>query len=168
MKTYEMVALAENNGLTYKTAYNQGAYMENQLRYNKVCGFHYKDVEQEDMFDLDDLTNIMKYEWTLCEKRKMTIEEIEEIVGESVEILGINDVKMHSMNETPVDNRCVILFKNNEEEANVLLGYFSPNDLVWKFWNEEESSWEILETIKNDMGVSCWMDIPENPYWENF
>jgi len=88
MKTYEMVALAEKSGRTYKNC---------AMYYNKGVGFF--DAETDREWDYNSFSSestgkpnglyrfIMCDGWEICEKRKMTKEQIEEKLGFKIEII---------------------------------------------------------------------------------
>lgn len=82
MKTYEVVAIANYNGKTYRTG---------DMYYNRENGFHESNGKEWDVMawqgrgGLNDFIN--EEGWKVCELKKMTIEEIEEILGCKIEII---------------------------------------------------------------------------------
>ena len=88
MKTYEMVALAESDGKTYKC---------DDMYYNRIKGFHDKYFEPwsagaySDYYDNEGRTKlhafIMEDKWEIYDAKRMTKKEIEKELGYKIEIV---------------------------------------------------------------------------------
>ena len=88
MKTYEMVALAESDGKTYKAM---------EMYYNKKNGFTDKDGKNWPLCSYADFNDnkgkfgfhafIMEDRWEIDEVKRMTKSEIEKILGYKIEII---------------------------------------------------------------------------------
>jgi hypothetical protein len=82
MKTYEMVALADKDGKTYQSG---------EMYYQKDKGFHDEFGREWEASAYNCENGLSRFihedEWELVAKRKMTIQEIEDILGYNIEIV---------------------------------------------------------------------------------
>lgn len=82
MTTYEMVALADKNGKIYKNE---------DLRYSREKGFYNKNGKKAlVMYEMEtEQLNVFLHDsnWNEIKPRKITIEEIEMILGYPIEII---------------------------------------------------------------------------------
>lgn len=82
MKTYEMVALAEKDGCTYKTV---------GMRYSSKDGFHFPNGTHLAASRWDHLNGLQDFVlfdgWTKDETKRLTMEQLKSILGYDFEIV---------------------------------------------------------------------------------